>query len=44
MADGRREQRSRLATQYFSWRKFWDEVRVEFQVRFAPSCYLTDKT
>ena len=24
-----------LATQYFSWRKFWNLIRIEFQVRFA---------
>ena len=35
VADGRREQRFWLATQYFSWRKFWNLIRVEVQVRFG---------
>ncbi len=35
VADGRRDQRFWLATRYFSWRKFWNFIRVEFQIRFA---------
>ena len=35
VADGRRGQRFWLATQYFSWRKFWNLIRIEFQIRFA---------
>jgi len=35
VADGRRDQRFWLATRYFSWRKFWNFIRVEIQLRFA---------
>ena len=35
VADGRRDQRFWLATRYFSWRKFWNFILVELQLRFA---------
>ncbi len=35
VADGRRDNRFWLATRYFSWRKFWNVIRVETQLRFA---------
>ena len=35
VADGRRDNRFWLATRYFSWRKFWNLIRVESQMRFA---------
>ena len=35
--DGRRDQRFWLATRYFSWRKFWNVIRVEFQIRIGRS-------
>jgi len=35
VADGRRDQRFWLATRYFGWRKLWNFVRVELQLRFA---------
>ena len=35
VADGRRDQRFWLATRYFSWRKFLNVVRVEFQMRIG---------
>ncbi|SVA98718.1 uncharacterized protein METZ01_LOCUS151572, partial [marine metagenome] len=35
VADGRRDQRFWLASRYFSWRKFWNVVRVEFQIRIG---------
>ena len=35
VSDGRRDQRYWLATRYFSWRKFWNFIRVELQLRFA---------
>ncbi|NQW24386.1 MAG: SPASM domain-containing protein [SAR202 cluster bacterium] len=35
VADGRRDQRFWLATRYFSWRKFFNFIRVELQLRFA---------
>jgi MoaA/NifB/PqqE/SkfB family radical SAM enzyme len=37
VADGRRDNRFWLATRYFSWRKFWNVVRLEFQLRFTRS-------
>ena len=35
VTDGRRDQRFWLATRYFSWRKFWNLTRIEFQIRIA---------
>ena len=35
VAYGRRDNRFWLATRYFSWRKFWNVIRVETQLRFA---------
>ncbi|MDA0264179.1 MAG: SPASM domain-containing protein [Chloroflexi bacterium] len=35
VADGRRDQRFWLAARYFSWRKFWNFLRVESQLRFT---------
>ena len=35
VADGRRDQRFWLATRYFGWRKLWNFVRVELQLRFV---------
>ena len=35
VADGRRDNRFWLATRYFSWRKFFNFIRVEAQLRFT---------